>query len=528
MSFPKASFATKRRYGERGQALVMVPALLTMLLAASALVVDMGNLYFSYSELLRATQSAAKAAGQAMANPAATSVASVADQYSGASNLGGLYNIHPNLNITAVNVNFDCVNPSSYSGLNLPPCATSANSSYPSCAVNSTYNPSGGCNVVQVKEVATVPTFFAKVFGVASLNISATASSSASGAGAIPYHIMMVLDTTASMGQGTDTGCISSETGESLSPEQCAQEGIQTLLKELAPCAANYSSCAGEPEVDEVALMTFPGLTPSQTGTLDANPPVTGPTASDDYACPASNPSITSYNNNPAYLVLPFQTNYRTSDTAGLNTSSNIVAAVGAVTDGSCDGIQTPGGEGTFYAGAITSAQNYLTYYHTSGVQDVMILLSDGDATSCGIVPSGYPGAGGLPESQYGFNCSKNQMAGSVTSYPITNECQQAVSAASTAKSNGIQIYSISYGTETTGCLYDQSPYGNSSLTPCQTMANIASTPQSKYFFSVPQTVNGKTTTVCSGAVPITQLDQVFTTIAGDLSGARLIPNAVF
>ena len=42
----------------------------------------------------------------------------------------------------------------------------------------------------------------------------------------------------------------------------------------------------------------------------------------------------------------------------------------------------TPGGEGTFYAGAIVAAQTYLTNNHTSHVQDIMILLSDGDATA--------------------------------------------------------------------------------------------------------------------------------------------------
>ena len=46
MNTPKASLATRWRFGERGQSLVMVPALLTLLLGASALVVDMGNLYF--------------------------------------------------------------------------------------------------------------------------------------------------------------------------------------------------------------------------------------------------------------------------------------------------------------------------------------------------------------------------------------------------------------------------------------------------------------------------------------------------
>jgi len=533
MNFPKASFATKRRYGERGQALVMVPALLTMLLAASALVVDMGNLYFSYSELLRATQSAAKAAGQAMANPAATSVASVADQYSGASNLGGLYNIHPNLNITAVNVNFACVNPASYAGLKLPPCATSANSSFPSCTVNADYNPSGGCNVVQVKEVATVPTFFAKLFGVTSLNISAAASSSASGAGAIPYHIMMVLDTTASMGQGSDTGCVSGS-GSSYSPEQCAQLGVQTLLTELAPCAANLSSCGSNPPVDEVGLMVFPGLcSDTASGVTTNNCPnattLTNTTANstyapEDYGCPTTNPPIAQYNNNPEYLILGFQNNYRTSDTAALNWSSGLVDSVGAGTS-NC-GVGTPGGVETFYAGAIVAAQQYLTANHASNIQDIVIFLSDGDANSTHM-------GGSVNQTVSSSNIAG--MNGNV--FSSTAECTQAVNAANWAKgqtqSDGTstEIYSISYGSETSGCTSGESVPaigGNSANTPCATMAGISSTPLSKYFFSVPQTVNGTTSTVCSGAVPITQLSQVFTTIAGDLSGARLIPNAVF
>ena len=78
--------------------------------------------------------------------------------------------------------------------------------------------------------------------------------------------------------------------------------------------------------------------------------------------------------------ILGFQDNYRTSDTAKLNTSSDLFKTVGAGTN-NC-GIPTPGGEGTFYAGVITAAQQYLETNHTNGIQDVMILLSDGDATA--------------------------------------------------------------------------------------------------------------------------------------------------
>ena len=85
-------------------------------------------------------------------------------------------------------------------------------------------------------------------------------------------------------------------------------------------------------------------------------------------------------------------------------------------------------------------------------------------------------------------------------------------------------IYSVSYGSETSGCTNGESSSYN---TPCKTMAGISSLPLSQYFFSVPQSKSGQGT-ICSGAVPITQLNQVFTTIGGDLQSARLIPNTVF
>lgn len=405
-----------------GQVLVMTPIILIFLLAMSAFVVDMGNLYYSYQQLLGNTQAAARAGGQAMANGAVTSVTTVAEQYSGQTSSD--YNYHGNLNITGVTVNFACVSSTTYPNLNLPPCA--AYPSYPSCTVTSS-NPAGGCNAIQVVEKATVPTFFAKFFGIKSLPITATASASASGGGAIPYHIMMVLDTTASMGQGSDSGCVVGGKG-AMSPEQCAQNGIQTLLSELAPCATNLASCGSNPVVDEVGLMVFPGIcsdtasgvTTGSCPTLSSSSPLTNTVANstyapDDYSCPAKNPPITPYNNNPEYLVVPFSNNYRASDTAALNFSANLVEAVGAGTD-NC-GVPTPGGEGTFYGGVIIAAQQYLMANHTSHVQDVMILLSDGDATS-----SSTQMGGSVKQTQ-----TVSGMSGSL--FLSTGECTQAVNA---------------------------------------------------------------------------------------------------
>jgi hypothetical protein len=529
MNLSKGSLAHRLCYSERGQSLVLVPAVLVLLLGASALVIDMGNLYFSYGELVSATQAAARAGGEAMPNPGGAGATAVADLYSGQT--ASDYNYHPNLDITNVSVNFACVSSASYPNLYLPPCATSANSTnpYPSCAVTAS-NPSGGCNAIQVTEKATVTTFLARVFGVKTLNISATASASASGGGAVPYHIMMVLDTTASMGQGTDTGCTSAGTG-SYSPEQCAQLGVQTLLQELAPCATNLPSCGSNPPVDEVGLMAFPGLcsdtangitTPNGVGcpaaTTLTNTTANSTYAPPDYGCPSTAPPIAQYNNNPQYLLLGFQNNYRTSDAATtLDFSSAIVDAVGGGTN-SC-GVQTPGGEGTFYAGAVVAAQQYLTANHTANIQDVMILLSDGNASS-----SSTQMGGSVNQTVSSSNIAG--MNGSL--FSATAECQQAVNAADWAKSvkqsdgTSTEIYSVSYGSETTGCTQGDT------LTPCETMQGIASQPSSQYFFSVPQTIKGVTSTVCSGAVPITQLNQVFTTIAGDLTSSRLIPNTVF
>lgn len=518
-------FLLRRLFHEQdGQALYLVAAALVAILGMAALSIDIGFALHAQRELQVNTDAAASAGGAAMPNPATTDVYKVVTNYSGSTAYSATYNVHPDLNISNVSVSFACLSTTTYPSYNLPPCATSADSSYPGCTVT-TSNPGGGCNAIKVVETATEPTFFAKVFGIKTLTLTATSVASASGGGAIPYHIMVILDTTASMGQGTDTGCVSGSS-KSYSPEQCAQYGVQTLLSELAPCAVGLSSCGSSAALDEVGIMAFPGIcSDSNAGVTTGNCPaastLTNTTANptyapDDFACPAKNPPIAAYNNDPEYLILGFQNDYRLSDTSALNFSSDLVKTVGAGTN-NC-GMPDPGGEGTFYAGAIVAAQTYLTNQHTSHVQDIMILLSDGDATA----DSGQMG-GTVKQT-----VSSSQIAGmNGNLFAATKECMQAVDAADWAKgtkqSDGTStlIYSISYGSETSGCT------SGDTITPCQTMSGIASSPLSQYFFSVPQTLNGKTSTVCSGAVPITQLDQVFTTIAGDLESARLVPSNV-
>jgi len=306
--------------------------------------------------------------------------------------------------------------------------------------------------------------------------------------------------------------------------------GVQTLLTNLAPCADGQTCTSSSSNaVDQVGIMVFPGLcsdtasgiTTSTCPTLSSGATLTNTTVNTTYApadvaCPSTAPPITPYDNNPEYMLLGFQHDYQVTDGSGLNTSSAIVEAVGALnwiandSSNTC-GLSAPGGEGTFYAGAIVAAQTYLTNNHTKNVQDIMILLSDGNASA----DSAQMG-GSVAQS-----VTFSGMNGSL--YSPTAECQQAVNAATYAKDHkqsdgtATEIYSVSYGSETTGCT------SGDTLTPCGTMQGISSLPLTQYFYSVP--LAGETGgTVCSGAAQITKLDQVFEAISANLSSSRLIP----
>lgn len=78
-------------------------------------------------------------------------------------------------------------------------------------------------------------------------------------------------------------------------------------------------------------------------------------------------------------------------------------------------------------------------------------------------------------------------------------------------------MYSVAYGANDSGCSTD-SP----SITPCQTMQRIASSPG--YFYSDYKATGGSSSCI-SASQSSTNLNQIFAQIAGDLTVARLIPN---
>jgi hypothetical protein len=238
--------------------------------------------------------------------------------------------------------------------------------------------------------------------------------------------------------------------------------------------------------------------------------------AADDYTCPTTSPPIAPYSYSAAlsnYQITSFANNYRTSDSASsLSSSSDVVVAAGGKSG--CSGLQAPGGEGTYYAGVIYAAQAQLVATNpspsTSGIENVMIVLSDGDA-------------GTTSNHISGPTCSSKTTTNCWTttgSYPsLVDQCQQAVTAAATATAAGTKVYTVAYGAEASGCTTD-----NPAITPCQTMQRMASAPQ--YFYS-DYTATGGDSSCISSAQSTTNLNQIFQGIAGSLTVARLIPNTM-
>ena len=401
--------------------------------------------------------------------------------------MAGSLNAKSNLSNVSISAHFKCLTTLKTAGV---PCLT------PSDTVANT---TPTINAVTVTQKAAVPSYFARLFGVTSFNISATATAVPGGGIPSPANVVLVLDTTASMGTA-DNNCTVPGIGTP-TREQCALYAVRTLLNGLDPCPVGLTSCGTAKNgsvskpIDQVSLMVFPGLTPQQTGTLD-NPPKQAPTANVDYQCPGGSPRITSYNANPGYMILPYQSDYRTSDSAaGLNTASSLVIASGG---SSCSkGLSDPGGEGTFYAGVIDSAQSYIAQNTTANVKNVMILLSDGDANS------------------------QAKLGGTATSWTSATdggECHAAIAEANAAKKAGTTIYTVAYGAAATGCDTDTGKYA---ITPCATMQQIAS--NANTFFG---DATGSDTSCTNAARPISSLSDAFAGIASDLGGARLILNS--
>ena len=466
------------RKDELGQVLPMMALMLIPLLGMAALAVDAGRAEYAHRELQAETDAAALAGAAGLPN--GTTAISNANAYS---SVAGDKNTGANLQGVSMVTGYPALQ-----------CLTTLKNEGIACAAP------GNANAIQVKQQLTMPMYFAGLFGYHSVTIVASSTAAMNGSTTSPYNVAVIVDTTGSMSDNdSDSNCASTRLS-------CEMAGVQMLLKTLSPCGAGLTSCGTATlgnvtnSVDRVSLLTFPA--------------VSSTTVSADYDCSGStNPTIAKYNTpvpqvaselpaGSTYQILPFTSDYRTSDLATtLNPSSQLVEAVDG--NSGCSGMQNPGGTGTYYAGVIYAAGNYLLAEQTAnpGSKNVLIILSDGDSNAT--------------YANMGSNTSQTSGV-----FPSSiKQCGQAVTAAKYVATQGVggtRVYSVAYGAESTGCSTDAGAY-----TPCTTMQNIASAPQ--YFFS-DYTATGSGGCV-SASQPTTNLNQIFTQIVANLTSPRLIPD---
>jgi len=436
------SFGRRLWRSTRGATAVTVALFMTVAIGIGGFVIDIGHAAWVQRQLQASADAAALAgAGEINCCSGTSKAVSTATKYS---SLAGDQNVLPGITTTFV---------SGYPALK---CFTSTGVS---CALGSGYDNANG---IVVKQQASVPMWFASIFGLTSIPVTATATAGVQGGPTKQVAVEIVLDTTHSMNDA-DTSCGSGQTQES-----CAQAGAATLMKELTYQGA------------QVGLMTFPSPTTA--------------TVADDYNCSGTNPSIVPYAAGDNYQVVGLSNDFKTSSSgSNLSTSSDIVRGIGAgktSSGGSCPGMQAPGGEGTYYAGAISAAQANLVANAPAGYQRVIILLSDGDATATG-----------------------SQISSSLAG----NECQQGVTAAQAATAAGTWVFTVAYGSETSGsCATD-----TSGIQACTAMQEMAS--KAAFFYA--DDMGGSSGCTSSANPNITDLNSAFSSIGQSFGTPRLLPD---
>ena len=194
-----------------------------------------------------------------------------------------------------------------------------------------------GCapaNAVVVKETGTVSTTFAKLFGVSSVTVHASATA-CSPCGQKPLDVMLVLDRTGSM-------CTDSNGNQdpSCTDMENARNGMKTFLGFM------------NPSLDHVGLAVLPPAV--SLATKCSKPP-----NSASYDDPAS-----------PYVLVPLSNDY--SSGGKLDPNSDLVSTIDCV---KANGF-------TAYANAIDAAQAELNAHGRPGTERVIILLSDGAANT--------------------------------------------------------------------------------------------------------------------------------------------------
>jgi Flp pilus assembly protein TadG len=360
--------------GEEGQVLVLFAAgLLVVLLAAAGVVVDFGHAYVVKRHLQSSADAAAIAGADALPSVANALSAAAAYGTGGKNPVGG----------ASEETSAYCLASVSY-------CYGSA----PGSAVGT----SGQANGLVVKESASVPTTFLKLFGVSSVTVGAKATACGL-CGAVPLNIAVVADRTGSM---------SSSIGD-------LRDGLRTFLETL------------NPTLDWVSLLVLP---PAPWGT-DCWPAADGAFPYDGSSYPSAGDSD--------YVVAHFSHDYLVR--GQLNASSTIVQQI------SC---MRPSG-GTAYKQALQAAYAELENVpaNRAAYPKVIVFETDGAANMA-------------PESWYDRSSGREQRvdgqqrtmyrAASGHSDDILRPCGSAVDYARSLQAQGVTVMTVGYRTRDQGC----------------------------------------------------------------------------
>ena len=554
---PHSSVGSRSLRDDSGQVLSWVAIVLIVCLMLGGLVIDIGHAMVVRRQLQISTDAAALAAAGTLPD---TTYSTVGENYS-ATPSGK--NQLPGVSVSSVVITPLCLQ------------AIGGNCS------------STSPNAIRVTENASIPTYFARIFGVKNVTVSTTSTAAERGSGG-PYNIAIIVDSTLSM-NAIDSYC----NGET--QEQCALDGVLKMLGYQGQ--GKYSL---NPAVDHVALFTFPNVAsgkpvgiemngiftcttpiPGRSGysydqsvnsyislltarkstswngtvtwSIQNDPPWSGIAWAEPYTFPpvdATAYAPPSGSLGPSYQVVGFSDNYRTSAAStSINRNSSLVMAAGGVSG--CGGLQPSnydGNYGTYYAGAIYAAQAALLAEQANnpGSTNVMVILGDGNSTAPRSSSSPNPLSPAMPSSPTESTTtykSTTQLTNTAYALPATygvatssgtypswvGECGQAVDAAHYAANipqNGTKVFTIAYGAST-----------SSSSSACASDRNAGQHPNispcdtmkqmasdPKYFYS-DYTVPGGDRGCVSSHNAVTSMSGIFGDIPSQLGHAALIPN---
>jgi Flp pilus assembly protein TadG len=477
-----ASFLCLLRRDESGAVFILVAIGIVAILGLGALAVDVGKLAYKKRQLQASTDFAA-AAGALEIFSTSYSATAAAIAYTATTNKNNAQP-GPNVSIPTGYPHLAALNGSSGGGCPSAAQLVTPNYPYPPCTASNAFNPSA--NAVVVRQQMTVSLTLGEIFHMGPVTLTATALALARGPGPTPpLNVMIVVDTTGSMNSSDPNGTAATCGTNHPTKIQCAMFGARQLMDGLVAAQ------------DYVGLMVYPPLNTNTTNTCGPHGTSScgGAPVSNDYDCSATTqPVVEAYNaSSPTYQVVGLSNNYQNSNGSPNNSSNLVTAAQGP---SNCAGISVIAGEGTYFTAAIAAAQSALTSFssHQAGVQNIMVLLSDGGA-------------------------------GNGNGAPVSNQCNSAITAAHTAAGAGIWVYSVAYGSSTTaGSCSDPETAPIANVTACQTMQDIASspglTPNPSLFFSDGSTGTG----TCPSVNPASDLGTIFTQIAHSLTHTVVIP----